>query len=314
MSGGPADFVVDVACDRGPGRMQVEIVGDAGRGPEVIANFPLWCGVLPPASVRVAAGGAVAASEAEAESIIVDGINRDRATAGVPPLHVEPRLVDVSRAHSRDMRDQGFVAHVSPARGGPEARARAARLAPPLLLENVAHAYSAVEAHVGLMNSPGHRHNVLHPDATHVGVGVAFGGEVAPGRPELYVTETFAKLPPADPAVALGQARDAITRRRAAAGLPALIADASLDDLAGRAAASWAAGGQPTAVSAGPAGRRYLEVRTLYVSTSDPAAVGQSDAVAAAGPTHMGIGLALGRDRESGAEVSYVVVLLARRR
>ncbi len=113
--------------------------------------------------------------------------------AGLPPLRVDPRLARVARGHSEDMAASGFVGHVSSTTGTPADRVSRSGLAPALILENVARAYSPEEAQAGLMNSPGHRRNVLHRDVTDVGVGVVLGREVG-GRREMWVTELFAKL------------------------------------------------------------------------------------------------------------------------
>ena len=85
-------------------------------------------------------------------------------------------LVQVARAHSRDMRDTGVVAHVSPTTGSAGDRVRAGNIKSSLVLENVARAYGVGEAEEGLMNSPGHRANILSRDATHMGLGVVLGG------------------------------------------------------------------------------------------------------------------------------------------
>src|SRR5690606_25952013 len=43
--------------------------------------------------------------------------------------------------------------------------------------------------------SPGHRANILSSEATHIGVGIVLGEEVA-GRRELFVTQVFTRVPP----------------------------------------------------------------------------------------------------------------------
>jgi uncharacterized protein YkwD len=46
--------------------------------------------------------------------------------------------------------------------------------------------FSSIFAHEGLMNSLGHRENILRPEFTFLGVGVAFNSESRP-----YYTEDF---------------------------------------------------------------------------------------------------------------------------
>src|SRR5205814_1845169 len=57
---GVADRVgIDLRCVA-DGRYQVEIVGNGAAGPSVLANFPVFCGVVPVASMTGAAGMAQA--------------------------------------------------------------------------------------------------------------------------------------------------------------------------------------------------------------------------------------------------------------
>ncbi len=65
-------------------------------------------------------------------------VNRDRISAGLSPVTVDPRLAAIARAHCQDMVDHDFVGHVSKRTGNGADRVRHAGLAPELLLENVA--------------------------------------------------------------------------------------------------------------------------------------------------------------------------------
>jgi uncharacterized protein YkwD len=172
-------FSDQMRCDAGVGRYQVEIAAVTSAGPAVLANFPLFCGVAPPseapgpATVRPAA-----MTPAEAETRLLALVNRDRAAAHRPPLALDAKLSEIARAHSRDMAEHQFVAHVSPRTGSAAERVARAGLAPPLLLENVGRAYSAEDAESGFMASPGHRGNILDARATRIGIGIAIGREV----------------------------------------------------------------------------------------------------------------------------------------
>src|SRR5262249_13157073 len=129
------------------------------------------------------------------EREIFELANRDRGRGGLPPLAWDDRAAAIARLHSEEMRDKEYVAHVSPTTGTAGDRAKAGGLATPLLLENLARAYSPSEAEDGLMNSPGHRANLMSPSATHLGVGVALGRPVG-GQRELYVTQLFFRVTP----------------------------------------------------------------------------------------------------------------------
>jgi uncharacterized protein YkwD len=173
---------------------QLEIEGDDGHGPGVLANFPLYCGVEPPARVAVTGNEVTRrqdAAEAERELLVL--VNRDRVAAGLPELTRDSRLQEIARGHSREMARTGEVVHVSDKSGGAVDRVRAAHVspAPRTLAENVGRAFSTVEVESGFMGSPGHRANILNPDVTHVGIGVVVG-QAEGGVVPLFFTQLFA--------------------------------------------------------------------------------------------------------------------------
>jgi uncharacterized protein YkwD len=184
----PPGLAVPFVCGI-DGRYQLEIVATGTVGPTVLANFPLFCGVAPPAVFQGGAGMRQGpADPAAAEQAIVALVNRDRARAGVGAVTVDARLTAVARAHCRDMVEHDFLGHVSPRTGTAADRVRRAGLTPEFLFENVGRAYSADSAESGFLGSPGHRGNLLDPRARRIGVGVVFGPEVSGTRP-LIVTQ-----------------------------------------------------------------------------------------------------------------------------
>jgi uncharacterized protein YkwD len=181
-------FRGQLACGR-DGKYQVEVTADDATGSSVLANFPVYCGVEPPALAPGGAGTRQAPLNAQAaEREVLALVNRDRATTGAPPVKWDERLAEVARGHSRDMAEHDFVAHVSPRTGSALERVHKAGLTPGLILENVGRAYSAQEAEAGFMASPGHRANVVDPKATVMGVGIVLGKPVT-GTIPLYVTQ-----------------------------------------------------------------------------------------------------------------------------
>ena len=113
-------------------------------------------------------------------------VNQERGKQGLPPLRADPELAAVARAHSRDMLARGYFAHVSPDGKDAFARMRDARATYRTAGENLAHAPTLPMAHQGLMNSPGHRANILRPAFGRVGIGIVDGG-----RRGLMVTQLF---------------------------------------------------------------------------------------------------------------------------
>jgi uncharacterized protein YkwD len=173
------------------GRHQVEIAAAGTLGSSVLANFPVYCGVAPPAAAPRGAGvRTVSVTPEEAERQMLALINRDRQRAGVAPVKADDRLTAIARAHTRDMVEHDFVGHVSPTTGTAGDRVRRAGLTPTFISENVGRGYSAEEAEQGFMASPGHRANILDPRPQRVGIGIVFGAVVT-GTAPLFVTQLF---------------------------------------------------------------------------------------------------------------------------
>src|SRR5262249_5245865 len=141
-----------------------------------------------------------------------------------------------------EMRDKGTFGHVSPITGSAADRAKRAGIATPLILENVARDYSPRQTHNDLMQSPGHRANLLDARATHVGIGVAIG-KAEHGEPQLYVTEMFLRVAPRlKPGEGERAAVAAIAAARHKAGVAPLGEDVELSRVAAGYAAALAAG------------------------------------------------------------------------
>jgi uncharacterized protein YkwD/uncharacterized membrane protein required for colicin V production len=117
---------------------------------------------------------AQAAPELEARMLVM--VNAERARRGLKPLRADPELTAVARAHSRDMFARAYFSHVSPEGDDLSNRLRQARLGYLAAGENLALAPTLSGAHQGLMNSPGHRANILRPHYGRVGIGVLDGG------------------------------------------------------------------------------------------------------------------------------------------
>jgi uncharacterized protein YkwD len=122
----------------------------------------------------------------ELEAQMLELVNRERAAAGLAPLAADDELREVARRHSADMFARGYFAHVTPEGRDPFARIREAGYTFRTAGENLALAPTLSIAHTGLMNSPGHRANILRPQFGRVGIGIMDGG-----RRGLMVTQNF---------------------------------------------------------------------------------------------------------------------------
>jgi uncharacterized protein YkwD len=107
-----------------------------------------------------------------AEQRMLELANSERARAGLQPLVADQRLRDVARAHSLEMFQRDYFAHDSPSEGSPFDRMHVAAITFDVAGENLAYAPNVELAHQGLMNSPGHRANILRPEFGRVGIGV----------------------------------------------------------------------------------------------------------------------------------------------
>jgi uncharacterized protein YkwD len=112
----------------------------------------------------------------ELEARMLELVNKDRVAAGLKPLAPDPELMEVARRHSADMFARGYFAHDTPEGRDPFDRMRAASVRFVTAGENLALAPTVPVAHRGLMNSPGHRANILQPQFGRVGIGIMDGG------------------------------------------------------------------------------------------------------------------------------------------
>ncbi len=110
------------------------------------------------------------------EARMLELVNQERVAAGLKPLAPDPELTEVARRHSVDMFARSYFAHDTPEGRDPFDRMRAANVRFLTAGENLALAPTVQVAHRGLMNSPGHRANILYPQFGRVGIGILDGG------------------------------------------------------------------------------------------------------------------------------------------
>ena len=145
---------------------------------EAIAETLNLLTVRPESHERVSLPYKVAAPRPrpDLEARMLELVNRERIAAGLRPLKPDPELTEVARRHSADMFARGYFAHATPEGRDPFDRMREANVHFLTAGENLALAPTVQVAHMGLMNSPGHRANILHPDFGRVGIGIMDGG------------------------------------------------------------------------------------------------------------------------------------------
>jgi uncharacterized protein YkwD len=112
----------------------------------------------------------------ELEAQMLELVNQERAKAGLQPLAPDLELREVARLHSTDMFRRCYFAHATPEGRSPFDRMHEAGVQFRTAGENLALAPTLTIAHHGLMNSPGHRANILQREFGRVGVGIMDGG------------------------------------------------------------------------------------------------------------------------------------------
>jgi uncharacterized protein YkwD len=148
-------------------------------------------------------GGALAQSReqdrlaTEVEQRIVEGSNRLRRDAGVDEVKAHPRLQAAARGFAAFMARTDRYGHEADGQR-PVQRTREAGYADCMVSENIAYQFSSAgfigpglagDFVKGWRDSPGHRRNMLDPDATDTGVGVAR----AAGSGRYYAVQLFGR-------------------------------------------------------------------------------------------------------------------------
>jgi len=308
-------FKATVLCGKHAGRQQIEITASDAQGSTVLANFPVYCGTEPPLTVTVepTRDDGLVTDAATASQRLFALLNRDRKQAGLPALQWDDRVAKVAQGYSEEMRKTKVVAHVSPISGSAADRVRVGGIKTAVVLENVARAYGVGEAHAGLMNSPGHRANLMSPTATHVGIGVAFGDDVG-GRREMFVTQVFIRIPPKiDGARVASVVEERLDTVRKVKRNPKLTTTAQqlADGLAaGKSRDSlWpVASHQLDAL-----GNQYARVGSVITAVSELDSIDGKELVGDYKPDDVGIGIAQGTHPEIGEGAIWIVILMGER-
>ncbi|MBM7694538.1 uncharacterized protein YkwD [Peribacillus deserti] len=118
---------------------------------------------------------------------LFDLTNAARVQHGQNALTWDSRIKETAQKHSKDMAVNHFFDHTNLKGQSPFDRMEEDNIRYRVAGENIAYGQlSSIFAHEGLMNSMGHRENILKPDFRLLGVGVAFNSKSQP-----YYTENF---------------------------------------------------------------------------------------------------------------------------
>ncbi|WP_457637939.1 CAP domain-containing protein [Oceanithermus sp.] len=125
----------------------------------------------------------VASAQTQLELQVLQETNAARAAHGLPPLAWDENAARAARDHARDMLERGYFAHNTPEGITPAERMWAAGVYEVEVGENIAYyegytpQQAVAKAVDDWMHSPPHRENILRPEFTHLGVGIAVAGD-----------------------------------------------------------------------------------------------------------------------------------------
>ncbi|HEY2394273.1 MAG TPA: CAP domain-containing protein [Candidatus Angelobacter sp.] len=235
-----------------------------------------------------------------AEKQIFAQLNHARMENGLPELSWNDQAASAARLHTQALLANGKLSHQFPGESSPAERIGAAGARFTLSAENVARTEYLEDVHPALMNSPGHRANILSPKYNAVGIGVV------ERQGKIYVTQDFLFLIATYSEEQFGQAfAETFNQARKASGVRKLETrtDKSLHD-----AACLTSGDSRKLPIASP------DVRSAVVFTaSEPHRLPPELTSRAADPLfhHMDFGVCFRPDQEHGYANFWVVATFA---
>ena len=150
----------------------------------------------------------------------LDLINQSRAAEGLSLVAWDDSAAQVAQAHAEDMLTGPFFSHWNRDGYGPDHRAALDAGLTDAVFENI-HSYwrrtsdgqpapiedwpqRVLDAHLALMDSPGHRRNIMDPAHTHVGVGIAYRPEIGELRLVQLFVNRYVELDPLPAELSVG--------------------------------------------------------------------------------------------------------------
>lgn len=116
--------------------------------------------------------------------LMLDLINQERTSRDLQPVELSNELSYMGELHSQDMIDRNFFSHDNPDGGTIDIRRKELGIAT-FVGENISTNISVQASHTSLMNSPGHKANILNPIWNRVGLGIIKSGNL------YYISQEF---------------------------------------------------------------------------------------------------------------------------
>lgn len=155
--------------------LQKDVAGVFGGAAEETLNFLT---VEPQSNSSVSLGFTTTKGivDTAAEKDMLRAVNQERTSRGISPLSLDSSLQGLARDYGQEMLTHGYFSHYSPDGLSPFDRMNQRNITYTFAGENLAFSANTTLAMQGLMNSPGHRDNILSTHYRKVGIGVIDAG------------------------------------------------------------------------------------------------------------------------------------------
>ncbi|MCM3338183.1 peptidoglycan-binding protein [Paenibacillus sp. MER TA 81-3] len=142
--------------------------------------------VVNPAPVTPGNTGITLSAE---EQQMIELMNQERAKSGLQSVKPNAKLMELARLKAKDMVDNHYFSHNSPTYGSPFKMMQSGGVAYKKAAENIAGNRSVAAAHLALMNSEGHRANIMTKEFNQVGIGIVPGGPYGTMYVQMFIQQ-----------------------------------------------------------------------------------------------------------------------------
>ena len=119
---------------------------------------------------------------------VLDLVNAERTKRGISALTLDSNLSSVATKKSQDMVNKNYFDHTSPTYGSPFDMMKQFGISYRTAGENIAKGQKTPQEVVtAWMNSEGHRKNILNPNFTNLGVGIAKDSKGTPYWTQMFI-------------------------------------------------------------------------------------------------------------------------------
>ncbi|MED4779045.1 peptidoglycan-binding protein [Brevibacillus choshinensis] len=121
------------------------------------------------------------------EKEMIQLLNKERANNGLSPLQVDMKLENVARVKAQDLVKNNYFNHNSPTYGTPFQMMKSFGINYRSAAENLAQNWTVAAGHKMLMDSSGHRANIMNPSYEYVAIAIVDGGPYGKTFVQMFV-------------------------------------------------------------------------------------------------------------------------------